>query len=86
MNGKASSPEEGVDANREGEQPVRGCDNPDLDRQATDWRRKAADARRALAGSSALATPWRASPSWPLWPGAVRHVQSESLKALPTCL
>jgi len=32
---------------------------------------KACAARRALAGAVA---------SWPIWPGAVRHVQSESLK------
>src|ERR1700674_5392640 len=28
-----------------------------------------------------LVAPWRARRTWPCWPGAVRHVQRETLKA-----
>lgn len=52
---------------------VRGCDNPDPNRQATRWRGKPCRIFRcALAGARTR----------PLWPGPTRHVQSASLKAV----
>jgi hypothetical protein len=38
-------------------------------------------ARLSLGGLYSVGGTLAGAPTWPLWPGAVRHVQSESLKA-----
>jgi hypothetical protein len=35
----------------------------------------------AILGGIAVLHAWRRGATWPLWPGAVRHVQRESVKA-----
>jgi hypothetical protein len=42
--------------------------------------------RLAPAGCRKCQRTLAGAPSWPLWPGAVRHVQRATVKALPTCL
>jgi hypothetical protein len=46
---------------------------------STDWRRKPPNAGIPWRGPL-LVAPWRVHRTWPLWPGGVRYVQSESLK------
>lgn len=43
-------PQEGIGLGGEWAECVRGCDNPDLDRLAADWRRKPAEMRTQLGG------------------------------------
>jgi hypothetical protein len=68
---RAKAAREGLELWLQISESVRGRRNPDRDiaaQRASDWRRETAAERKG----SALAC----APTWPLWPGGPRHVQS----------
>src|SRR5690242_407742 len=63
---------------------ILGLETRTQDRWPSGWRRQSAD-YAAVAMNLAAVRALAGAPSWPLWPGAVRHVQAKAKSAL-ACL